>query len=143
MLKPWPLLWMFLCSGCGNGEGEDDGQTATTAGGGSSAQDEAVVSNDYCINTFQADLLENTGKAQLKACIVADEATRVYLEKKHRLVEPKIRIAFTRVVEKYEIGELEMPGAEQKLSQQMLTQLQAMLPEQTVQEVRLVNFELW
>ena len=34
-----------------------------------------------------------------------------------------------------------MPGAEQKLQEQMLTQVRAMMPEQTVQEVRLAHFE--
>ena len=134
---------MLLCTACGNGEGGDGEQAATAGGGAATTQKEPVASNDYCIHTFQADLLENTGKAVLKVCILADEATRVYLEKKDRLVEPKLRIAFTRVVEKYEIGELEMPGAEQKLQEQMLTQVRAMMPEQTVQEVRLAHFELW
>jgi flagellar basal body-associated protein FliL len=132
-------LWSVSCGG------EDVlGGAAAGTGGSSSVKTKAVEpqGEGYCVNTFQVDLADNSGQAMIRVCLSTNEETTRYIQK-HDSYAEAIRQRFVRIVQSNSLDELEMPGAQGRIQQEMLAAVQEQVKPLSVEGVDLQRFELW
>jgi flagellar basal body-associated protein FliL len=142
MLRYVTLLIVMLLPACG-GEAGGGGDGSTASSGSSKKKDkEEFIEEGYCVHTFQTELLDQSGRAQVQVCLVTNTETREYILKHDDFAE-KIRQSFIRIVERNSLGELEMPDASGRIRQEMLDAVQQQIKPLVVDDVKLQQWELW
>ena len=136
------LLILMLLSACGGEAGGGGGPDGASTSSGTKKEKEKMVEDGYCVNTFQVQLLDQSGRAQVRACLVTNEETRKYILKHDDFAE-KIRQNFIKIVGKNSLGELEMPDSESRVRLEMLESVQKQIKPLVVNDVVLQRWELW
>ena len=136
------LLILMLLSACGGEAGGGGGPDGGTSGSGTKDEKEKMLEDGYCVNTFQVQLLDRSGRAQVRACLVTNDETREYILKHDEFAE-KIRQNFIEIVRRNSLGELEMPDSTGRIRQEMLESVQQQIKPLVVNDVELQRWELW
>ena len=78
----------------------------------------------------------------VRVCLITDTETETYI-RKHRKYHVGIKTNFERIISANGLGELEMPGARERVRQEMHSAVAEQIKPLTVTELRIDRWELW